>query len=582
SKESAAGFSLASALKADPQGEAIARHLAEILGKITGRDWSVATGEGETVSRGIVLAVAADFPELAKEASLDSANPLGREDYLLRTSGDRLLVLGATPLGVRQGVADLLHRWGYRQFFPGKAWEIVPRLNSLALRVDEVQRPAYAFRDMFTNNYLPGEEAAYQHWCAVNRMGSGFQLNTRHAYHAIFRRHEAVFAENPDYFARVDGVPQDAATKKIFKFNAANPGLMELLVKDAKAILGKENAEDSISMDPSDFGGWDNSGEAFKKIGSPSNQAITMANAVAREAAAPLGKYVGMYAYYDHQSPPEIPVESNIIVSFATRFLKPGHDLFDLIEGWKSKGVKHIGIRDYSSYWNWDLAMPGRALGGNLDYLRQSLVRYQQVGARFYTSEFQSAWGAYGLGFYATSRLLWNPSEELSAVVDDFLEKAFGPAAAPMGRFYSLLNGDDSVLGRYTTPAQFYAPLLEALDAAREDQAVTQRVTELMAYVRYVELLGNLEKTTYAKKPEALLALYDWLFRSAPLQMLPTKAIALRGKSGIHQIYPRLSHPDAAALNAMLTDASSRPVTLEELTKLASEAVAASAKKSAL
>ncbi len=575
SLEKAARVSLGSVLKADPEGEAIARQLMEVLGKMTGQEWASASIEEADDTRGIVLAVAADFPELAAEASLDSVNPFGREDYLIRTSGDRLLVLGATPLGVRRGVADLLHRWGYRQFFPGKAWEIVPKLASLTLRANDVQRPAYAFRDMFTVNYLPGEEAAYEQWCAVNRMGSGFQLNTRHAYLAIYRRHEETFAKNLDYFASVDGVPQDAATQKKFKFNAASPGLIDLIVKDARTILSKENAEDSISMDPSDFGGWDNSGEAFKKIGSPSNQAVTMANAVAREAAAPLGKYVGMYAYYDHQFAPEIPVEPNIIVSFATRFLKPGQDLFELINAWKNKGVKHIGIRDYSSYWNWDLAMPGRALGGNLDYLKQSFERYHRIGARFYTSEFQSAWGAYGLGFYATSRLLWNPAEDVTAMVNDFLEKSFGPAAAPMGRFYSLLNGEDSVLARFTEPAKFYAPLLEALEAAKEDEAVTRRITELLAYVRYVELLGNLEKATQDKKPEALLALYDWLFRSSPFQMLPTKAIALRSKNAMHIMYPALSHPNPASLVKMQADAATRPVTLEELTGHASEAVAA-------
>ncbi len=560
----------APAFLADQESREISGLLSGLLKEITGHE----TERAEGPAKGIVLAIAADFPEIATEASLDPGNPFGREDYLIRSSKERLLILGATPLGVRRAVADLLHRWGYRQFFPGKAWEIVPKSETLTLRADEVQRPAYHVRDLFTVNFLPGEKEDYNRWLELNRMGRGFQLNTRHSYLAIYRRNQEAFEGKPEYFAVVDGEPQDATRKK-FKFNAANPDLLKLLVADAKNLLSAQDAEDSISMDPSDYGAWDNSGQAFETIGSASNQAVTMANAVAREAAAPLHKYVGIYAYYDHQWPPEIAVEPNIIVSFATRFLRPDQDLSENIRKWKAKGVVEVGIRDYSSYWNWDFAMPGRALGGNLAYLQQYLPEYRhKTGAKFYTSETQSAWGAYGLGFYMTTRLLWNPGEDPKAIVGDFLDKAFGPAAEPMGRFYTLLNGEDSVLARYTRPSGFYAPLLEAMAAARGREDVRQRIGELMAYIHYMELFANLEKAREVEKPEALLALCDWVLRISPMQMVPTRAILLRSNNGLRAVYPNLPFPSPEECQAMLANVPAHPVTLEELTTLASASMA--------
>lgn len=567
--EDGVGILLSPVFQADPRSREISAELAEILQKITGQEIKLEAGSAQR----IVLGVAADFPELAKEAALDPENPFGREDYVIRSSREQLLLVGSTAAGVSLAVSDLLHRWGYRQFFPGKSWEIIPKAGTLSLNASDIQRPAFYFRDIFGTSYFPEEVEGFKRWYRLNRLGRGFQLNTRHSYNEIYKRNKAAFDAAPDYFASVDGKPQNA-TKKKYKFNAANPDLLQLLVKDAKTLLSADDAEDSVSMDPSDFGGWDNSGEAFKKIGSPSNQAVTMANIVAKEAAAPLKKYVGMYAYYSHQFPPDIAVEPNIIVSFATRFLKPDRDVYESIKSWRNKGVALVGIRDYHSFWDWDLAMPGRALGGNLHYLEEAIPKFHALGARFYTSESQSAWGAYGLGYYVTTRLLWNPQEDRKAIVADFLEKSFGPAAEPMARFYSLLNGDDSVLARYTTPAELYAPLMEAIKAANGDREICQRITELAAYVRYVELLGNLEKAQDEHKPEALRELYAWVFRTAPMQILPTRAIALRDTSGLRSLYKKYQDFPTSELETMQKNALENRVTTDEVLTLANAALA--------
>ncbi len=563
-----AGIVLGEGLAADPEGQVAVERLSGLLERVTGE-----TVEANAPKeKNIVLGLVGDFPQVVEGTSLSATDRFGREGYLLRSSETTLYLIGASPLAVQQGVADLAYRWGYRLFFPTRTWEILPAPGDLSVAVDAVESPAYYARDLFDVNFLEGERELYERWRAWNRLGSGFLLNTKHAYDGIYHRNREAFSGHPEYFAEVDGErTPDAAYKK---FNVSNPELQAIVIDDAWERFDAPSARDSISMDPSDFGGWDNTGEASAEWGSPTNQAVSLANLVASEVADVDGKYVGMYAYYQHQYPPTIPVEENLIVSFATRFLAVDRDLMVSIADWRQQGLKWVGIRDYASFWPWDLAMPGRSQGGNLAYLEDSIRMFYANGARFYTSETESAWGAYGLGSYVTARLLWNPQEDVDAIVSDFLEKSFGPASGEMARFYDMLNGEASVLARQRTAADYYAVLLDAYKAARGHADARQRIVELLAYVRYIELFCQLEIAPQEQKQARLEELYRWVFRISSMQMVPTRAIAFRPRlGGILYMYSGLEHPSESERKAMLAAGQAEGVDEEALLDIARQAV---------
>jgi hypothetical protein len=71
---------------------------------------------------------------------------------------------------------------------------------------------------------------------------------------------------------------------------------------------------DSISMDPSDGGGWCEC-EGCKVMGSVSTRVVTLANEVAQAInTLDLGpKYVGHYAYNFHSAPPAIRIHPFVI-----------------------------------------------------------------------------------------------------------------------------------------------------------------------------------------------------------------------------------------------------------------------------
>lgn len=116
------------------------------------------------------------------------------------------------------------------------------------------------------------------------------------------------------------------------------------------------------------------------KLGSVTDQALTLANEVAEAVNKKYpGKLVGLYAYNYHSPPPSIRANPNVVISVATAFIKGGQSLDDIITGWAEKGAT-LGIREYYSVNTWDRDQPGAARGGNLDYLQRTIPAFHAKG----------------------------------------------------------------------------------------------------------------------------------------------------------------------------------------------------------
>ena len=268
-------------------------------------------------------------------------------------------LLGASDLAVTHAVWDLLYRLGYRQFFPGRVWEVIPVQQRLSIKVDASESPAFCSRRIWYNwGTLDYNAQPYADWCAKNRHAQGFRLNSGHSYEGIIGANKAEFDKHPEYYSLVDGRRRTGGDAK---FCISNPGLRRLVVDWAVRSVKANPEVDSISLDPSDGDNWCQC-EACARMGSISDRALTLANDVAR-AINQLGvgdKYVGMYAYNRHCPPPTIAVDPHVIISSTTAFITGGFTQEQIIDGWKAKGAT-IGIYDYYSVVDWDWNLPGRA-----------------------------------------------------------------------------------------------------------------------------------------------------------------------------------------------------------------------------
>lgn len=494
-----------------------AAELATYLNRISGAEFAARTGDGRN---GIAVGLPSDFPSLNLVKVLEVRKIGDREAYILRSHENGLYVIGATEPAVEHAVWDLLHRLGYRQYFPGRTWEIIPRKESIEIAIDVTERPDYLNRRIWygfgTWDYNAGP---YAKWCQRNRTASGFVLNISHAYESIIRQNKSSFDNNPEFLGLLDG------ERKSSKLCIGNPDLRKLVVDHAIKYFEDGPDRDSISMDPSDGGNWCQC-DKCAALGSISDRALTLANQVARAIEGKFeNKYVGMYAYNYHSPPPSIRVHPNVIISIATAFIKGGYTLDELIAGWSKQGAT-IGMREYYAVFPWDHDLPGQARGSDLDYLQRTIPEFHSKGARFLSAESSDNWGANGLGYYVASRILWDldEAENVDLIVDDFLTRAFGPAKHPMARFYDLINGSNKPLLTDDLIGRMYRQLQNARQLAATPE-IRERIDQLILYTHYVELYHKYSSSTGQDRQSAFENLVRHGYRMRKTMMVHTKAL---------------------------------------------------------
>lgn len=473
--------------------KAAAKVLADQLQRISGAEFTITIGNGKN---GLALGHFADFPALEIDVDLNENGFARREQYLIRSHRRGLVILGATDLAVENGVWDLLHRIGYRQFFPAPNWEVVPKLQDLTISVDALESPSFFTRSIWYGfGASDFNSASLEQWRTRNRARGGFTLKTGHAYRAIIKRHRAEFEAHPEYLGLRGGKRSSG------KFCVSNPGLRELVARDAVEYLHKHPESDSYSVEPNDGGDWCEC-SACAALGSPSDRALTLANAAADAVAARWpDKYAAFYAYNHHASPPSISARENVLVSVATALTRSKAAPEELLMAWRRQGVRNLGVREYYAVNTWDRGRPGRSRGAELAYLRESIPRFHGLGVRFITAESSDNWGPTGLGYYIAARLMWNirEAENVEGLVDDFLDKAFGKARAPMAEFYAVLSSGGKPRTDAALIDRLYGLLAKAAPLS-DDAGVRARLDDLLLYVRYVELYGNYRNSVLGRQ----------------------------------------------------------------------------------
>lgn len=468
--------------------KALAAELADYLKRISGAAFEVKEGDG---SAGIVLGLAKDFPKLPFRQTFENS-PFAREHYLLRSHAKGLYLLGATDAAVSHAAWDFLHRLGYRQFFPGEVWEHIPAITELKIDLDTLAKPDFYARNIWYNWGMWGyNNEPYRDWCQRNRMAKGFDLQSGHSYEAIMAANREAFEQHPEYFAVLDG--RRTTDWGGQKFCLSNPALRKLVVDYAVRQFKENPTRDSISMDPSDGGGWCQC-EACVKIGGPSDRVILLANQVA-EAINKIGlgeKIVGFYAYNEHSIPPKGRVSKYCIPSVTTAFLHGGLSFDQTLSGWQGRGAARIGTYDYLSVVAWDWNMPRAGKGSQVTHLGEFIPHLHRHGVRFYDAESGDCWGPCGLGYYFASRVLWDigEAENREAIVEDFLTKCFGDAREPMREFYRLITDDNQRRSASDLLGRMYRQL-DAAKKATSDPKVHRRLDDLILYTRYAELYAN-------------------------------------------------------------------------------------------
>lgn len=482
--EGITNFSVVTSSNADVKVKQIAILLADYLYKISGASFSVVTGAGTS---GISIGVPSDFPELPFNSTFDLTHPAQKQGYEIKSHSNGVYIIGATPIAVEYAVFDFLDRIGYRHFFPMAKWEIIPSKRKLEFGLHIKEVPDFYSRNIWPGYGVWSEFSAITTRRNIAVRNGGITLNSGHAYDAIVNANKAVFNAHPEYYSLVNGKRRIVSQE--IKFCLESPALIDLVSNYVvKQFQNNPNLE-SASIEPSDGGGWCEC-DHCTSIGSPSTRAVYLANIVAQKVrdSGFSGKKLGMYAYNMHSPPPAINVDPDVVVSVATNFIAGGMQLNDIINGWEAKNAV-LGLREYYDVYIWSYMLPGRSAASNTNYLKTTIPSFYNRGARYMSAESSDDWGPSGLGYYIANRLLWNVDESTDAIIDDFCQKAFGPASSDMKNYFTTcIDGSKPNVLSEDLIGRMYRYLGQARTAAAGNAIILSRIDDFVLFTRYSEL----------------------------------------------------------------------------------------------
>lgn len=370
--------------------------------------------------------------------------------------GRHIVLLGAGETGQTYAVYAFLERYvGIRWLFPGAIGEHVPILDALVMTVEEVrEKPLFVQRQFIG---LGGPENDL--WAGRNRMRGRVDL-----HHNLWRLFtpENYSAAHPEYFPVQNGrrfVPKPAPGKTTEQDIRAQvswqpcftaPGSVEETVKSIDAYFVKYPWAASYSLGINDSGGFCECSECMTKDSGRTNALglrdaspsyYSWCNAVVRGVNRRFpDKKFGLLAYSGVYSPaPGVRLDEHI-VPFITydrmKWVDPvierkGHAL---TEEWE-KSASVLGWYDYT-YGGQFYAAPRLYLHKMVEYLRYG---FEHNVRHYYAETYPSLDWHEGPKLYVLLKLLWNPYQDVDALLADWYRAAVGPAAAPyLAEYFSI------------------------------------------------------------------------------------------------------------------------------------------------
>ena len=488
-----------------------ASDLAAALREVTGAKFEVRDAHPGEVPGERQAAILVGTGPLAA-ALFPAVKSLGREDLVMRTKGQVLLLAGGRPRGTLYAVYRFLQekcgvRWWtpWASRFPHQA---TLRLAGLNVR----ERPAFEYREPYWFSAIDGTWAAHN---GSNGQAAGIppELGGKITYKGFVHTFyslvppQTYFKAHPEWYSLING----KRTADGAQLCLTNPQLRDFVAERVKQLLRESPDTDIISISQNDQYGACQCPVCKaldEQEGSQSGTLLSFVNFVAQKIEKEYPHVaVDTLAYqYTRKPPRTLKPRPNVIVrlcSIECNFAAPLDDPTNVsfakdIRDW-SKICNRLYIWDYVTDFahyvqphpNWFV------LGPNLRFFQEHHVRgvfeegaYQSNGSEM--AEMR-AW--------VLASLLWNPHQDDRALISEFLDGYYGPPAARFilryldlvhraahGYYLSIGSPPDASFLDPATLMQAEALWQQAEQAAQNDPARLWRVRQGHLPVRYVFL----------------------------------------------------------------------------------------------
>jgi hypothetical protein len=173
---------------------------------------------------------------------------------------------------------------------------------------------------------------------------------------------------------------------------------------------------------------------------------------------------------------------------------------------------QHRGWAEISSHIMWRPNLPGRWWQGLPEVPLRQIVEDFLFAARnkctgiFLASTWEN-WATQGPAYYVMAQIAWNPSRNGQTVLDDYYRRGFGPAAAPIKAYWTVMEkayhrrADENRPEAEVYDATLFKRAQEILNradaaVAREGDVLRKRVALVRAGLEYTRLLTEIRTLT--------------------------------------------------------------------------------------
>ncbi|MBP5300652.1 MAG: DUF4838 domain-containing protein [Victivallales bacterium] len=463
-----------------PVAQFAARELGEYLEKITGAVIFNEIGLADRFTGAIVVG----YGPLARKYGL-TLEGLKPDGFRIVTKGkflfiygvdrqvDRPVLAGVTHMakihsydwrndisafgecGTLYGVYYFLREYcGVRWFAPGELGEVCPKQTDLVIpEIDITVNPDFEYR--ITGLGLFNYNHDSSRWYHRAGFGAPRPVEINHSFYLMNKYQK----EHPEWFALLKDGRRDfnVTCEGRGSLCLSNPELLQAYIQEARSYFDHHPEQEIFCVMPND---WFNQicecpecqaqADYDKPIyGQFSNYVWNFVNEVAKEVKKTHpDKFIGCCAYNSYMMIPDrVELEDNIAV-MQTKALYYRFDDFyrwrndELAYDWAKK-TKRFYIWDY---YCWDSTQPhltGLPIAF-AHWLSTDLCNLKGTTRGFFFCGdekppfYQFPVPAHNSFMqYLTGRLLWDSSLDVDALIDDYCEKYFGPAAAPMKCYWT-------------------------------------------------------------------------------------------------------------------------------------------------
>jgi hypothetical protein len=470
-----------------------------------------------------------------------SVTDFAPEEYriVLRPAG--IAVAGGSPRGTLYGVYALLEdHFGVR--FLTAAHTHVPALTSphWVGPLDRQYRPPLLLRwSYYQENARAPEFATRMRINAITddpRLGG--RSRQRLISHSFHRQIPSARygLEHPDYYALRDGVRLPPAENDIAASQPCltHPEVLRIVTEAVLADLRDDPGVSNVAVSQNDSRRHCQCPECARldqREATPMGSLLTFVNAVAERVAADHPEVqVGTLAYqYSRRPPANLKPRPNVQIQLCSIECCQLHSIDDPscprnapfqkdLEAW-GRICDQIFIWNYTTnFENYLLPMP------NLRVIGRNIRTFVAMGAKGLFM--QGAGDAIGSEFadlrnYLISRLLWDPSLDDQALIDEFLDLHYGPSAGPIRAYLQRIQDRAQASGRHQA---CFAKLFEyGLDAS-DAEAGLAAFAQALALAPTPEVADRVRKASISAYRAALEPV--WYPEAAPVD--PVLAERLR------------------------------------------------------